>query len=92
MPDCCYSLFLYIIKNQLLRLNMGDSQRRTSGDFAKKVQRQLSRGKEKVTMLQNPLSLFCYHSYAVTAAFSPPSSSAGSTEAGKDCGDPRQSV
>lgn len=34
---------------------MADSQRRTSGDFAKKVQRQLSRGKEKVTMLQNPL-------------------------------------
>ncbi|TNM86774.1 hypothetical protein fugu_007004 [Takifugu bimaculatus] len=27
---------------------MADSQRRTSGDFAKKVQRQLSRGKEKV--------------------------------------------
>lgn len=61
---------------------MADSQRRTSGDFAKKVQRQLSRGKEKVTRLQNPL--FCYHSHAVTVTFSPPSSSAGSTEAGKD--------
>uniref|UniRef100_H3D4Q6 Bridging integrator 2a n=1 Tax=Tetraodon nigroviridis TaxID=99883 RepID=H3D4Q6_TETNG len=31
-----------------LRPNMSDSPRRSSGDFAKKVQRQLSRGKEKV--------------------------------------------
>lgn len=68
---------------------MSDSPRRSSGEFAKKVQRQLSRGKEKVTGLHDVLSLQLHHSAALTLF---PSSSAGSAEAGKDCGDPRQPV
>lgn len=78
-------------RNHLLRLNMSESPRRTSGDFAKKVQRQFSRGKEKVKFLQDVLSLMLY--LPDTLTFFPSSSySAGSTEAGKDCRDPRQPV
>lgn len=48
---------------------MSDSPRRSSGDFAKKVQRQLSRGKEKVTVLHDVLPLMLHHSDTLTYPF-----------------------
>lgn len=48
---------------------MAESSRRSSGDFAKKVQRQLSRGKEKVAALRDLLFLAQCHSDVLTLPF-----------------------
>ena len=54
----CYLVFT-LLGNQLLRVNMSDSPRRSSDDFAKKVQRQLNRSKEMVTVLHDVFPWCC---------------------------------